>query len=387
MGSLLSNDLMHCGELSTHPLRKDVSPKGTRQTLWPRCTRGSLAIRNIQALAAVAWKKLWDGLGPGMGHASKNFSASTVPVALNHLQINEYHACLPCVEGIEAALGALAAVGTIDGPEVQVLKDCLSKAKRSAQERPLVQQICQTESYLERARKRLTAHDEARQALVTDVEESEGRLERLRAAAVAAESVPLPRSSSEAQNQLQNLQQMVNQLQEERDALARELQGAPVERPKVRQRLSHAYGACMIPPMPTTIPRDLNDWMQERHGELQEAMNEGHNSKVLELTSMLSNAAEKMCDDRRQDVLIDESRSHSRYGLRGVRVGEASHPGPPRRQSSRPIAGRDVRVSIQMEPYRWMRRVMSWESLTVPFRRCTNPGGSGEGSRATAMPR
>ena len=34
-------------------------------------------------------------------------------------------------------------------------------------------------------------------------------------------------------------------------------------------------------------------------------------------------------DDRRHDVLIDESRSHSRYGLRGVRVGEASHPGPP----------------------------------------------------------
>ena len=47
-------------------------------------------------------------------------------------------------------------------------------------------------------------------------------------------------------------------------------------------------------------------------------------------------------DDRRHDVLINESRSHSRYGLRGVRVGEASHLGPPRRQSSRPIAGRDV---------------------------------------------
>ena len=56
------------------------------------------------------------------------------------------------------------------------------------------------------------------------------------------------------------------------------------------------HGAGMIPPMPTTIPRDLNDWMQERHGELQEAMNELHNSKVVELTSMLSNAAEKMCE-------------------------------------------------------------------------------------------
>ena len=50
------------------------------------------------------------------------------------------------VEGIEAGLGALAAVVTTDGLEVQVLKDCLSKAKRSAQKRPLVQQISQTES-------------------------------------------------------------------------------------------------------------------------------------------------------------------------------------------------------------------------------------------------
>ena len=58
---------------------------------------------------------------------------------------------------------------------------------------------------------------------------------------------------------------------------------------------------------------------------------------------------EDVRDDRRHDVLIDESRSHSRYGLRGVRVGEASHPGPPRRQSSRPIAGRDVIPGIHSD--------------------------------------
>ena len=61
------------------------------------------------------------------------------------------------VEGTEAALGALAAVGTVDGPEVQMLKECFAKAKRSAQERPLAQQISHTESHLERAKKRLIA--------------------------------------------------------------------------------------------------------------------------------------------------------------------------------------------------------------------------------------
>ena len=32
----------------------------------------------------------------------------------------------------------------------------------------------------------------------------------------------------------------------------------------------------------------------------------------------------------------------NRYGLRGVLVGEASHPGPSRRSSQRPVEGRDV---------------------------------------------
>ena len=128
-------------------------------------------------------------------------------------------------EGIEAALGALAAVGTVNGPEVQMLKESLSKAKRFAQERPLDQQNSHTESYLERARKRLTAHDAARQQLVTDIEESEARLERLRAVAVADSA--RPRSSPDTE--VQCLQQLVNQLQEERDALARELRGDIVE--------------------------------------------------------------------------------------------------------------------------------------------------------------
>ena len=141
------------------------------------------------------------------------------------------------VDGIEAALGALAAVGTTDGPEVQVLKDCLTRAKRFAQ-------------VFERARKRLIAHDAARQTLVTDIEQSEGRLERLRASAAAADAIPRPRPPADVETQVQGLQQMVNQLQEERDALVRELHGTPMERPRVRQRLSHAHRSGVIPPCP-----------------------------------------------------------------------------------------------------------------------------------------
>ena len=208
---------------------------------WPQFSRHSSQVNEVRSFEG-RWRR------------PQQFRASALPEVV-------VEAAKKRVDGIEAALGALAAVGTIDGPEVQVLKDCLSRAKRSAQERPLAVQISQTESYLERARKRLTAHDAARQTLVTDIEQSEGRLERLRAAAAAADAIPRPRPPADVETQVQGLQQMVNQLQEERDVLVRELHGAPTERPRVRKRLSHAHRSGVIPPMPTLIPGDLSDWM------------------------------------------------------------------------------------------------------------------------------
>ena len=159
-------------------------------------------------------------------------------------------------------------------------------AKRSAQERPLLQRISHTEFHL----------DATRQQLVTDIQESEARVERLRALAATADSVPRPRVSPESGNQVQSLQQTVNQLQEERDALARELRGDIVERPRVRQRLSPSHRGDTIPPMPTLIPCDLSDWMQDRHADLQDPMNGGNCGKVLELMSMMSNAAENLAE-------------------------------------------------------------------------------------------
>ena len=146
------------------------------------------------------------------------------------------------VGGLDAAVAALAAVGTIDGPEVQFLKECLQKARRAAQERPINALLSQTEAFVERARKRLQAHDAARQQLVQELEKSEGRLSRLQEAARTQEATvqPTPEARSDTATQVQLLQQMLNKLQEERDALAEELHG-PVERPQVRQRVSPSH--------------------------------------------------------------------------------------------------------------------------------------------------
>ena len=50
------------------------------------------------------------------------------------------------------------------------------------------------------------------------------------------------------------------------------------------------------PSHPTLIPGDLSDWMQDRHADLQDAMNGGNCVKVLELTSMMSNGTEKLAE-------------------------------------------------------------------------------------------
>ena len=58
------------------------------------------------------------------------------------------------VTSLEAVLNAL--VGN-SGPEVDVLKAALHKAKEAARERPLTPQLALTESFFERSRKRIEA--------------------------------------------------------------------------------------------------------------------------------------------------------------------------------------------------------------------------------------
>ena len=60
------------------------------------------------------------------------------------------------------------------------------------------------------------------QQLVQESEESEARLVRLQEVAAQSPPQPLP----DVGIQVENLQQMVNQLQEERDSLAQQLPGA-----------------------------------------------------------------------------------------------------------------------------------------------------------------
>ena len=63
-----------------------------------------------------------------------------------------------------------------------------------------------------------------------------------------------------------------------------------VERPRVRQRLDP------VPYMPGLVPAELAQWMEDRQADLQEALNLDDTNRILELTSKLSEGAERLAE-------------------------------------------------------------------------------------------
>ena len=83
-----------------------------------------------------------------------------------------------------------------------------------------------------------------------------------------------------------------------------------------RQAVGHVPSLVsgVIPPMPTLVPAELDNWMQDLQVELQSAMNSGDQRRVVDVSTKLAEAIRHQC------------------GLKGVRVGEADNPGPSRRR-------------------------------------------------------
>ena len=193
---------------------------------------------------------------------------------------------------------ALEVLGDTEGPVYEAMQAELKRAKSAAQLQPASVRLEQCRSFIERAKKRISDLEAEKAIQEAELKEAEVRLVRLEAEVAA----PLPQATVQlAQEvrtdsaQVQFLQQMVNKLQEEKDALAEELHG-PVERPRVRQRVSPSHIPEVVPPMPTLIPHDLSNWILDRHSDLQEAMSAGDIKQVLELTSLQSQGAEKLAE-------------------------------------------------------------------------------------------
>ena len=186
-----------------------------------------------------------------------------------------------------------------------------------------------------------------------EVAEGEARYAKLLVEAATVDAPPV------VSPQVTELQERVNALVLERDAL----RAAPVIRgiPKEVQGtwMGDLHRVEDIPPIPTSDMQDLAGWMSQRNCELRNAMEFGDPLLVAKIGSLVGQGAsvfstavrdlnggadQVVCDvesdrrgrrettvcDRRQCEWSAAAMRESRYGFRGVRVGDASNPGPHR---------------------------------------------------------
>ena len=102
--------------------------------------------------------------------------------------------------------------------------------------------------------------------------------------------------------------------------------------PNVKRPCLSGQGREGIPPMPTLVPAELSAWLSERHSDLHDALINGDPSCVPGAHHNVVRRARTFGGNDRKDVavsftVISSCRRVTKWGLRGVRVGEASNPG------------------------------------------------------------
>ena len=165
-------------------------------------------------------------------------------------------------------------MGEDSGPQFQVLQSSLKKSKAAAQGVPIGVQLEQSLKFVERPEKRLRVLDEERAKEASLLEEAKQRVERLRSELAAESSAHKAANSSVSE---------VERLQRQVDELKAQL-GQPKERPHKKRTVS------MMP----SSAEDLASWLEDRQRELQDAVRFGPRNAVLEISSMIADAGERM---------------------------------------------------------------------------------------------
>ena len=204
---------------------------------------------------------------------------------------------------------------------------CSDTCEIAASPSPVDVQVAQCQQFIDRTVGRITELDRDREIESSPLEEARNHLQRLQLEAVARASIApdVNPDNTDINMEVVALKANLATTEAERDALSAE------PRSKIRHTDAGGVSGRFIPPMPCLVPAELDNWMKERHGDLQEALEFGEGERVWELISNLSDAAVRMLE--MSDKKCHDTR-HRGDGLRGVRVGEAENPGPGGRQCS-----------------------------------------------------
>ena len=153
---------------------------------------------------------------------------------------------------------ALEVLSDSTRPAVDALKSELEKARQAAKVPPLNMQISSTHDFIRRSERRLAELEAERTAEAKLLVEARERLRQLEAARCAQEAVASSPSATplDLGTQVQTLQQVVNQLQEERDALRRKSRAALWRDPK-------CANGCPCHMLQKTLSHQCQHWFHE----------------------------------------------------------------------------------------------------------------------------
>ena len=200
---------------------------------------------------------------------------------------------------VERLQKALDALGNLGGPEVDAIKRSLKKAQEAARERPVGVLVKECKEFIDRSTKRITKLKAELDAETVLLQESRARLSRLEAQEVAT---PPTLVDTGRGAQVVNLQQMVNQLQAERDALSQELRRSRAPKDKKSWAGDAPPDLSSIPPVPDDH-QAIEEWMTARNQDLRNALEFGTADVISQVSNMLAQEASKLAAQRGALVL------------------------------------------------------------------------------------
>ena len=195
---------------------------------------------------------------------------------------------------------ALEVMSDVDGPAVEALRAELKRVQNAASVPTVDVQIQQCESFITRSQRRLAEIDAQRVAEQESLTKAKARLERFNPRRPSVQTVRIPDHRWRHSNKLVNL------LQSERDALAKELKVMcateedvrPVAKKQAVTRLAISHrevqGAILL--MLRHVPNDMMSWLQDRQAEQHDALMMGDLHHVTELGQAMSEGVKHLAE-------------------------------------------------------------------------------------------
>ena len=159
-----------------------------------------------------------------------------------------------------------------------------------SQKLPINVEVEQCRKFFDRAEKRVAEVDAERAAEFTAMTKAQGRLQRLKAEQAAATSLPEPSGPllpSPDRAEISALKAKLAEVEGQREVAMRSN-----KRPANVNTVGAVFAGCGAPDKSA----ERVDWLQSCHEELGEALGLGNESRVMELTSRLSDGSAKLSE-------------------------------------------------------------------------------------------